>query len=67
MKGKEIKRVMRNNKFCVELQDFGEDYTDCESNLLSKFYEGYNGVVSKGIVFKDEDMPLNKSLKEIFK
>ena len=70
MKGKEIKRVLAGDKFNVELVEVNEgldNYSEAESNLLQKFYDGFNGVVSKGIIFKDEDMPINNSLKELFK
>jgi hypothetical protein len=68
MKGKEIKRILVEEKQKIDLVDMkGGDYTSVESNLLQKFYDGYNGVVSKGIIFKDEDMPMGDTLKKLFK
>ncbi len=69
MKGKQIKRILIEQKPRIDLVDMegSEDYTEVQSNLLQKFYDGYNGVVNKGLIFKDEDMPMGDTLKKIFK
>ncbi len=66
MKGKKINRIMGKDGFGVELVDLGEGYSSMQDNLLVKFYDGYKNVVSKGTIFKDEDMPLGGQLKGLF-
>lgn len=66
MKAKEIKRGMVESKIKIELKDIDNNYTSIQSNLLSKFYEGYDKVVSSGKIFKEEDMPMGESLKKLF-